>query len=102
MSATLTTNLFFTALLVFMGLYCMIVSRNLLRLLIGVEIVSKGVLLALVTAGQAVDQLGTAQGLAITMIVMEVVVLAVALGLVVRAYSSHGTLDVWKLNNLRG
>jgi multisubunit Na+/H+ antiporter MnhC subunit len=49
-----------------------------------------------------VDQLGTAQGLAITMIVMEVVVLAVALGLVVRAYSSHGTLDVWKLNNLRG
>ncbi|MFA5139899.1 MAG: NADH-quinone oxidoreductase subunit K [Elusimicrobiota bacterium] len=102
MSANLTTNLFFTALLVFMGLYCMLVSRNLLRLLIGVEIVSKGVLLALVTAGQAVDKLGTAQGLAITMIVVEVVVIAVALGLVVRAYSAHGTLDVWKLNTLRG
>ena len=51
MNHPLALNLFFTALLVFMGLYCMLVSRNLLRLLIGVEIVSKGVLLALVSAG---------------------------------------------------
>jgi NADH-quinone oxidoreductase subunit K len=102
MSTTLTANFFCTALLVFTGIYCMLVSRNLLRLLIGVEIVSKGVLLALVSAGEAVGRMGAAQGFAITMIAVEVVVVAVALGLVVRAYAAHGTLDVWKLNTLKG
>jgi NADH-quinone oxidoreductase subunit K len=98
----LLTNLFFTAALLFTGLYCMLVSRNLLRLLIGVEIASKGVLLAFISVGKAVGSLGLAQSFAVTMIVVEVVVVAVALGLIVRAYSAHGSLDVWKLNTLRG
>jgi NADH-quinone oxidoreductase subunit K len=102
MNPVLAANLFCTAFLVFTGVYCMLVSRNLLRLLIGVEIISKGVLLALVSAGQAVGRMGAAQGFAITAIAVEVVVVAVALGLVVRAYGAHGSLDVWKLNNLRG
>ena len=46
--------------------------------------------------------MAAAQGFAITVIVVEVVVVAVALGLVVRTASVHGSLDIWKLNTLRG
>jgi NADH-quinone oxidoreductase subunit K len=94
-------NWFFVALLVFLGFYCLLVSRNLLRLLIGIEILSKGCILALISSGRAIGRMSTAQSLAITMIVVEVVVVAVALGLIIRAYGINGTIDMWKLNKLK-
>ncbi|MDD2773960.1 MAG: NADH-quinone oxidoreductase subunit K [Elusimicrobiales bacterium] len=102
MLPNLYLNWFFAALLVFSGIYCMLVSRNLLRLIIGVELLSKAAILALVACGQAMGNLGLAQSIAITMIVLEVVVVAVGLGLVVRAYRQTGSVDMWKFDRLKG
>ena len=101
MAELLKLNWFFVLLLAFMGLYCLLVSRNLLRLLIGVEILSKGCILALISSGVATRKINTAQTLAITMIVVEVVVVAVGLGLIIKAYGVTGSIDIWKLDKLK-
>jgi NADH-quinone oxidoreductase subunit K len=101
MAEFLSLNWFFVALLAFLGFYCLLVSRNLLRLLIGIEILSKSCVLALISSGRAIGKVNTAQSLAITMIVVEVVVVAVALGLIIRAYGAAGSIDMWKLNKLK-
>jgi len=101
MANLLGLNWFFVAILAFLGLYCLLISRNLLRLLIGIEILSKACILALVSSGVAIGRVNTAQTLAITMIVVEVVVVAVALGLIIRAYGAISSIDMWKLNRLK-
>lgn len=98
----LLLNWYFVALLGFVGLYCLVASRNMLRLIIGIEILSKACILALVASGQALGNVNLAQTLAITMIAIEVVVLAVALALFMRYYTVTGTLDIWKMNRLKG
>jgi len=92
---------FFTALLAFIGLYCLLVSKNLLRLLIGVEILSKACILALISAGQVSGKMATAQTLAVTMIVVEVVVVATALGIIIKSHGVTGSLDMWNLRKLK-
>lgn len=100
--STLSTDWFFVAMIAFTGLYCLLVSRNMLRLLIGVEILSKAGVLALLACGQALGNINLAQTLAITMIVVEVVVVAVGLALIVRSYSQSGRIDIWQLVKLKG
>jgi len=94
-------NLFFTALLFLTGLYCMLVSRNMLRLLIGMEILSKSCILAFISFGSQIGQTSTAQSIIITIIVVEVVVIGVGLALMVKTSSATGTIDIWKLNKLK-
>ena len=93
---------YFVALLAFVGLYCLVAARNMLRLIIGIEILSKAALLALLASGQALGNINLAQTLAITMIAVEVVVVAVALALFIRYYAVTGTLDILKMNKLKG
>lgn len=81
-------------LLVGTGLYCVVVTRNLLRMLMGLELITKGITLLLVLAGHHTGHLASMQALLITLIVVEVVVIAVAAGLVINLYRHHGTLDV--------
>lgn len=98
----LTVNLFAAILLCFIGIYCMAVSRNMLRTLIGIEISSKGGMLALLSVGYAINSVNMASALIIIMIGVEVVVVAVGLGLIIRAYNQKGNLDVLSLKNLKG
>lgn len=101
MNESFATAWYFATLLFFIGLYCMAVSRNLLRQLIGLEVMSKGTLLALIASG-AMSNLSLAQAVIITMIVIEVVVVAAGLVLLVKAYRVNGGVDVWKLSSLKG
>jgi multisubunit Na+/H+ antiporter MnhC subunit len=89
-------------LLLVIGLYTLLVSRNLLRMLIGFEIMAKGVTLAIVSAGWLNGKAALAQTLAITAIVVEVVFIAIALAIVMLIQRKKGSLDVRKLMNLKG
>lgn len=93
---------YFITLLVFVGFYGMLVSRNILRQLIGLEIVSKAAMLAMISAGALTSNLMLAQALIITMIVIEVVVVAAGLALLVKAHRISGSADIWKLDSLKG
>ena len=70
--------------------------------LLGMEIITKAVTLLLVVAGMASGHMALAQTLIITLIVIEVVVIAVAAGIVIAVFKHTGTLDVRRLRNLKG
>ena len=89
-------------LLLCIGLYTLIVSRNLLRMLIGYEIMAKGVTLAIVSAGAFNGRLALGQSLAITVIVLEVVFIAIALAIVMLIHRKKHSLSARRLTNLKG
>jgi NADH-quinone oxidoreductase subunit K len=82
--------------------YCLLVSRNLIRILIALELFTKAVTLLIAIGGYATGKWAMAQTFIITVIVIEVVVIAVAAGVVIGAYNRTGSLDVGGLQNLKG
>lgn len=96
--AILTT----AAVLFITGFYTLLATRNLLRLLIALEILTKGVTLLLAYAGYLNGGTVLAQTFVITLIIIEVVVAVVAAGIAVGSYRHNGTLNIRKLRNLQG
>jgi len=84
------------------GLYCIIASENVIRIIIGIEILTKGATLALVLAGYLSGRTALAQCLAITLIVVEVAVIAVASGIAVGIFRQNGSLETSELKSLKG
>lgn len=101
---TLLFTLFVIAavLLLAVGFYSIVVTRNLMRILLSVEILTKAVTLLMIGAGHMTGNMGAAQSYVITIIVIEVMILVVATGLVFGVYNNNKTLNTDKLNNLRG
>lgn len=91
------------AFLVFLiGLYCILVTFNLIRAIIGLELLTKAVTLFLILVGYVTGRTGLAQALAITLIVIEVVVIAVAVGVILCVFKHNKTIDVKLLRNIKG
>jgi NADH:ubiquinone oxidoreductase subunit K len=91
------------AVLVFIaGLYGIIASRNLIRTVICVEILAKAVTLLIITAGYFSKRIALAQTLAITVIIIEVAVTAVAVGMVLSLFRHDKSIDVTIVRNLKG
>lgn len=109
-------------LLVALGLYCLLFKRNLVKLIIGLSVMTDGIHLFLISLGyraggiaaiisgempldiptfatQAVDPLP--QALVLTSIVINICILALALSLSIYAYRHYGTLDPSKIRRLR-
>ncbi len=84
------------------GLYALLIARNLIKIVIGLQILAKGALVALVVAGDAAGQLNVGQSLAVTVIVVDTVVAVVGLALAVQVRRRFGTLDLDALSTLRG
>lgn len=91
----------FVILLLFAGIYCLFGTLNLIRALIGVELLIKAVTLLIICAGFVTRHTGLAQALVITFIVIEVVVMAVALGIVVNIEAHNKTLDVRRIKSVK-
>jgi len=103
--------------LIFIGLFIMMVKRNLIKVIIGLSILETGVNLFLISVGYI--QEGTApifsnpsvetrrmvdpvpQALVLTAIVIGVAVLALALSLAIRLYQHYGTLDLRRIREQR-
>ena len=90
------------ALLMIVGLYCIVVTSNLIRALIGLEIIMKAVTLLITMVGQLTGNTAMAQSFVITLIVIEVVLMIVAGGLVISIFRKYHTIDVRVLRNLKG
>ncbi|MCX5704925.1 MAG: NADH-quinone oxidoreductase subunit K [Candidatus Omnitrophica bacterium] len=91
-----------TIMLFVMGFYCIFFTFNLVRALIGVELLIKAVTLLIITAGYVTGHMALAQAIVITLIVVEVVFIVVATGVVIGLHGHNGTLDTRKLRNLKG
>jgi len=88
--------------LVGVGLYGLLISRNLIKLVVALQIMTKGSLLALVIAGQAAGRLQLSQSLVVTVIVVDTITAVIALALAILVKRHFGTLDVQELSTLKG
>ena len=89
-------------LVLMLGVYMLILYRNLLRLIIAVEVIAKGVTLIFLAAGIYRQDIGFMQSLLVTFIIVETVLAAIMLALAVRAHKIYGSLDIRNLSKLRG
>jgi NADH:ubiquinone oxidoreductase subunit K len=85
-----------------LGLCAILMYRNLIKIFIGIEIASKGIVILFLAAGSANGKLMLAQSLLVTYIIIEAVVATVVLGLITHIYHEYGTLDIRTLTKLRG
>jgi len=92
----------FAVLLFAIGIYCILATHNLIRVLIGIEILIKGVTLLVIAAGLKSGNLALAQALVITIIVIEVVIMTVAVGVVLGVHRHTGSLDARNIRKLKG
>lgn len=116
-------------LLFIVGIYCLLYRRNLIKMVIGLELLTDGVHLFLISVGynlkmvpnpiapiltgellekglfaefasRAVDPIP--QVLVLTSIVIDISIVALSLSLVIYIYSEYGTLNPFKIRELRG
>jgi len=102
---SLSYYLAFTVILYIIGIYCLATKRNMIRLILGIEILINAanlnfIVLAANWKAGFVDPL--AHSIVILSIALAGCVSAVALVIVVYAYQHYGTLDSRKLRRLRG
>jgi NADH-quinone oxidoreductase subunit K len=83
------------------GLYGVLVSRNLIKVVIALQLLVKGAMLALVVAGRMNGQINLSQSMALTVIVADTIVAVIGLALAVQVRRHLGTLDVKSLTSLR-
>ncbi|MBZ0281601.1 MAG: NADH-quinone oxidoreductase subunit K [Anaerolineae bacterium] len=83
------------------GLYGLLIVRNLIKLVIALQILAKATALALVVAGQMSGQMNLGQSLALTVIVADTIVAVVGLALAVQVRQHFGTLDIKQLSRLK-
>jgi len=99
----MTTLWFAGALLLLMAaVYGLLLARNLIKIIIIVQILIKASMLALVVAGEAIGQLALGQSLAVTVIVADTIVVVIGLALAIRAQKQLGTLNVDQIVELEG
>jgi len=84
------------------GFYGLLITRNLIKVVMVLQILVKAVILALVLAGRMSGNLSLGQSTAATVIVADTIVAVVALALAVQVRRRFGTLDVPKISTLRG
>lgn len=87
--------------LVGVGIYGLLITRNLIQVVVALQILVKGVLLALIVAGRVAGQVAVSQSLALTVIVADTIVAVLGLALAVQVRRSFGTLDLKALTTLR-
>ena len=103
--------------LIFIGLYIVLVKKNLIKVIICLSIIDTGINLFLIAVGyikgrtapvfskpglKASDMVDPVpQALVLTAIVIGVAVLALALSLAVKLYKHYGTLNLRKIKELK-
>src|SRR5512135_3387236 len=83
------------------GMYALLIARNLIKIVVGLQILVKGAMLALIAAGQLAGQSEVGESLALTVIVADTIVAVVGLALAVQVRRHFGTLDVRALSTLK-
>jgi NADH:ubiquinone oxidoreductase subunit K len=92
----------FFVLLMVDGLWCMLATYNLLRMLIGLEILMKSVTFFLILAGFLSGRIALAQAMVITVIVIEVVIVVAAAGIILGLFRKNDSLNIRTTRNLKG
>jgi NADH:ubiquinone oxidoreductase subunit K len=93
----LSINLGLALVFIVLGAYCVLTKRNMIKIVIGVEIMAKGVALSFLASGGMVAQVAVIASIAI-----DAILAAMMLAMIVNAYRHSGTLDLGAFTKLRG
>ena len=104
-------------LLIAIGIYAIVIKKNLVKILIGLDLIASGTNLLIVSIGyvrggtapifspavlgKAVKMVDPVQALTLTAIVIGASEVALAAAFVVLLYRHYGTLDIRKIRSLR-
>ncbi|MDI9550047.1 MAG: NADH-quinone oxidoreductase subunit K [Chloroflexota bacterium] len=83
------------------GLIGLMITRNLIKIVILLQLMAKAAILGMALAGNVAGKPGLGQSLAVTVIVVDTVVAVIALALAVQVQKTWGTLDLKDLSTLR-
>ena len=84
-----------------LGLYGLLIIRNLIKIVVALQVFAKGTILLMVAAGAVSGRPAIGQSLAITVIVADTVVTVVALVLAIQVRRWCGSLDTRVISKLR-
>ncbi|MBI5000701.1 MAG: NADH-quinone oxidoreductase subunit K [Euryarchaeota archaeon] len=87
----------FAIAMLFLGIYCVMTKKNVIKSAIGISVMVKGGCLSFLATGG-----GTAQVAVVMIIVVDAILAAVLLSLAVNVYRQTGKLDFESLKQLRG
>jgi multicomponent Na+:H+ antiporter subunit C len=87
----------FAVAILFLGIYCIITKKNIIKSVIGISIMVKGGSLSFLVAGGT-----TAQVAVVLIIIIDAIVAAVLLSMAVNVYKHTGSLDFDALKRLWG
>jgi multisubunit Na+/H+ antiporter MnhC subunit len=87
--------------LVAIGIYGLLIIRNLIKIVVALQIFAKGTILVMVAAGAMSGKPAVGQSLAITVLVADTVVTVMALALAIQVRRWSGTLDTRVISKLR-
>ncbi len=87
--------------LVAIGLYGLLIIRNLIKIVVALQIFATGTLLVMVAAGAMSGRPAVGQSMAITVLVADTVVTVMALALAIQVRRWSGTLDTRVISRLR-
>lgn len=84
------------------GIYAVIITRNIISVIIGLEIMTKGVTILLAAAGFFNARSHVMEPLIITMIVVEVVILMISAGYIINIAKKYDSLSVENIKKIKG
>jgi len=85
-----------------LGLFCVISQRNLIKIIIGIEIMGKAVILNFITAGYYQNNVEVAQAIVMTAILIDAIIVAVMLALVVNVFRVNRGILADQIARLKG
>ncbi len=83
------------------GFYCLIITRNLLKLVVALQVLIKGAMLAIIFAGSLTGKMETAQSMALTIIVADTIVAVIGLAMSIQVRQLTGTSNIRSISTLR-
>jgi NADH-quinone oxidoreductase subunit K len=98
----LTSHVTIPLVIFLLGLYCVLSKRNLIKIVIGIEVMNKGVALNFITAGYQQNNLGFAQAIVVTIILIDAVVAAILLVLIVNVFRHNKGILAEHIARLKG
>jgi multisubunit Na+/H+ antiporter MnhC subunit len=96
-----TVSIVAVAGLVAIGIYGLLILRNLIKIVVALQVLAKGTILIMVAAGALSGKPAIGQSLAITVIVADTAVVVMALALAIQVRRWCGTLDTRGISTLR-
>jgi NADH:ubiquinone oxidoreductase subunit K len=97
-----TVGLLFAVLLFITGWFCLVTRRNIIKQVFGLKIMLQGATLGLILAGRLQGNTWLAEAMAISALIVETIVIAVALALTVNIFLHYPSGDIDHLSRLRG